>query len=328
MAKSPYTELPEPLKTLLPNMFSWYSKLDEATPSSWFVWTDKEARSYDLEICHNNLYYDVGGWDNLVTAVPKSDELSLEYLRMLIRGPFKSISDLIRLDRCGNNYYLHLLSLDKWPANVLMNFCIASRVPIEFDYLLSPWAQRCEKGFEPTLAWLLTYSYGVKQGTHEQFDYRAFEMARPGHLWLDPASSWTNILSGTFTKVSKSFKTHPHESRPTNVIWGHSSDYEDLVKMTDEQIAEFYSKPIQVLEAPSKPEPKVNVKKYFQLGQPPQPDEHWGMPVPIANPALEIAQQQPWPVLPVWNMIMHPEHEGPNNEPENNDEWFPEENDD
>lgn len=277
MAKSPYAELPEPLKSNLPALFASYPDLCETSPSSWFVWTDGKSKEHISSVCHAAMCYDGNGWDDMITAVPKDDELSLEYLRMLIRGPFRSMSDLIKLDRVGKNYFLHIMSLGKWPANVLMNFCIASRIPIEFHFMLSNWYARCEKGFDPTLAWLLTYSYGTKFGEKKQFDYRSFDIAHPGHMWIDPASNWTNILYGTFERPSRAFKTHPHDARPTNVIWGKSKDYGRLMTMTDDEIASFYTRPIQVIEPPPPPPPKVVKKKQIYINpfaQPaPQPEQ-------------------------------------------------------
>jgi hypothetical protein len=227
------------------------------------MWTKDKVLTHYHEICHANMYYEVPGFDELVTAVPKNDAISLEYLRMLIRGPFRSMAHLIKLDRVHNQYYLHCLNLGQWPANVLMNFCIASRVPIECGFLLEPWAKRCDLGFEPVLAFLLTYSYG---GTNKgnlipQYDSRTFAFPRPGHLWLDPASDWRAILSGVMVKQSVSYKQRPAACRPTNIIWGHSSDYMIIKKMTDEQIAEFYTQPIQVYKQPEVPVPKVKFNK-------------------------------------------------------------------
>lgn len=223
--------------------------------------------AHNIDICHAQMCYDGEGWNDMITAVPKHDELSLEYLRMLVRGPFRSMSDLIKIDRIKDNYYLHLMSLDKWPANVLMNFCIASRTPIEFDFLLSNWAKRCEAGFEPTLAFLLTYSYGYDPYSKKQHTGRSFNMHRSGHMWLDPASKWSNILNGLFEGASKPFKTHPQSSRPTNIIWGHCADYTALQKMTDDEIAAFYTQPVQILEPPPKPiiYPKMKKPVYHAM---------------------------------------------------------------
>lgn len=280
MAKSPYADVPEPLKSHLPAMFASYPSLCVSTPSSWVVWNKDTSRAYSSIVCHSKMRYETLNFDELVTAVPNNAEVALEYLRMLIRGPFRSMSDLIKLDRVGTNYYLHCLHLDKWPANVLMNFCIASRVPIEFKHMLEPWAKYCGAGYDPVLAFLLVYSYG----DDTIYKVRNFGQCRGGHLWLDPSSSWLNVLNGTMEAKSSSYKTNPSQSLPTNKIWGHSKDYTTLMTMTDEQIAEFYNVPIQVYEKPA-PTKKALFNKIPPYGQ------HVG--VLLQNPAVEVMQGAP-----------------------------------
>lgn len=252
MAKALLNDLPVDLpKKTLESMFTTYPKLNLSHPTSYVLWSGEKIKTHLSEICHASMRYEKDNWDQLVTAVPKSDQLSLEYLRMLIRGPFRSMAHLIRLDRVKDNYYIHCMSLDLWPANVLFNFCIASRIPIEFDYFLKPWATRCEAGFDATLAFLLTYSYGKTP----KDKVRSFYNDRVGHLWLDPASSWTNILHGEFINPSAPFKTNPNGVTPTNCIWGISEDYKKLKTMSDEEVAEFYEVPIRIAELP--PQPKA-----------------------------------------------------------------------
>lgn len=243
-------------------MFASYPKLGPPSPSSYIMWSKENATAVNGAVCHSKMPLLSLAYDNLVTAVPNNSEIALEYIRMLIRGPFRSMSDLIRLDRVGTNYYLHCLNIGIWPANVLMNFCIASRVPIEFKHFLEPWAKRCDAGYDPILAFLLTYSYG---DSGPVFDYkyntdgeRTFSVQRPGHLWFDPASNWLNIMHGVIEKPSVSYRTRPYACLPTNIIWGHSGDYQKLKTMSDEEIAEFYETPIKIYEKPEPPAPKVN----------------------------------------------------------------------
>lgn len=277
MAKSPYAELPEPLKSQLPIMFSSYPFLKEINPSSWFVWNDHSYKNYTTKVCHSDMRWLDTGFDELITAVPNSSEIDLEYIRMLIRGPFRSFSDLIKLERVKSIYYLHCLALDKWPANVLMNFCIASRVPIEFEYFIPPWAERCNAGFDPTLAYLLTCSYGSTRNK-TQFPTRTFDIHRSNHMWFDPASKWSNILNGIIEEPSVSYKEKPAAATPTNIIWGRCNDYSKLMLMTDKEIAEFYTQPIQVYEPPKQPK-QVAPKKFnpyqviqeMQVGAAPPP---------------------------------------------------------
>lgn len=320
MAKSPYTDIPEPLKSRLPAMFSSYPNLDSHTPSSWFVFTYDKVIAHNAGPCHADLQHDGQGWNELVTAVPNNSEVALEYLRMLIRGPFRSMSDLIKLDRIKDTYYLHCLNLAKWPANVLMNFCIASRVPIEFKYLLEGWAERCEAGFDPTLAFLLTYSYGTGNGWSKSSTSRTFQHYRGGHLWLDPASDWSNILNGVMERTSLPFKTNPGTCRPTNIIWGHSSDYMKLQDMSDKEIAAFYAQPIAVYEKPAPPKPIQMYKlKPFNVQEAQAQAVQFLQELPVA------AQQAGWAQIHAEIVIPPPpQHDGLPNAPEDevDDEFF------
>jgi len=309
-AKNPLSLLPDGVvKANLPEFFKSYPSLCAASPSSWFAWSidEKKVIAHNNHVCHANLCYDGPGFDELITAVPYSDELSLEYIRMLIRGPFRSVSDLIRLERLGNKYFLRCLNLDRWPGNVLMNFCIATRVTIEHRFILEPWGERCEKGFDPVLAFLLTYSYGSSRGyngcaciigTHRSFDHW-----RTAHFWLDPSSNWSNILQGNMVGLSKSFKIAPEDSRPTNCIWGVCKDYIKLKAMTDDEIAAFYTMPVQKLEAPepmplSKTAPKKKPVPFlyqFPAGQ--FNPNIWPQPMPQFNAQLQqpIHDEEPIP---------------------------------
>jgi len=300
------------LKDNLPPLFKSYPGLNNAHPSSWLVWNAEGKNELMVKApCHAHMHYQKG-YDDLVTAVPASDTVSLEYLRMLIHGPFKGFSDLISLNKT-DDYYLHLTNLNKWPANVIYNFCIASRVPIEKQNLLEYWYELVKVGFEPTLAFLLSYSTNGKK-----FDgHRSFVPL--GHYWHDSSSNWSSIIKGDMVKMSKSFKTSPEATKPTNCIWGASSDHIKLRTMSDEQVSEFYKIPIQV-PAKDPPKPIITKKKLavaqalHQLLQdpalagiaaappPPQPQIFqfdWGNPPEPADFAFAAAvpDQPPQPVI-------------------------------
>ena len=246
------------LKDNLPTLFESYPRLNDVQPSSWLVWNAEGKNELKVKgPCHAHMYYQKG-YDDFVTAVPVSDVISLEYLRMLINGPFKGFSDLISLNKT-DDYYLHLTNLNKWPANVIYNFCVASRTPLEHKELLEHWYELVKVGFEPTLAFLLSYSNRGKKFEGERSFYPY------GHYWHDSSSNWLSIIKGDMTKMSGSFKTNPEQVRPTNCIWGSSKDHLQLRSMSDEEISEFYKIPIDV---PAKDPPKPAVlKKKFAASQ-------------------------------------------------------------
>lgn len=185
----------------------------------------------------------------LITAVPKTDERSLTYQRMLMHGPFKAFSDLISLECVDGNYFFLLSELDKWPANVLYNFCIATRVPIEISHLLPQFGALIEKGYDPTLAFLLSYSCnGVPFKEERSYPYNR------GHFWFDTSSDWTRILSGDMTEMSVPYSKKPSACSPTNKIWGNSDKHLKIMKMPDEKVAELFELPVKI--APPPPGPK------------------------------------------------------------------------
>lgn len=221
-----------------------YPSLSKAVPSSWFTWRDDNGlfNPHYNQICHALMVHDGPGWDGLITAVAKSDAISLDYQRMLIHGPFRGFSDLITLEKFGKDqYYIECSDLDKWPANVLYNYCIATRLPTEFSGYLLHFAKLLEKGYDPTLAFMLSW-------TKPSSGDRRRNYSRTEHFWLDSASDWSLLLSGnmSMTKVTKdSFKKRPSGARPCNVIWGHSDDYEKLMFMLDEDVKDKYFPPVQ-----------------------------------------------------------------------------------
>lgn len=237
MAKT-IQKLPDNVIEVLPALFQTYPKLNQSTPSSWIVWkNDGEVKQRYSAICHASMATDGPGWDELITAVPQSNSISLGYQRMLINGPFRAFSDLISLSKSEDFYYLHCSKLDKWPANVLFNYCIATRLPIEWNHYLPLFNELVEKGFDQTLAFLLSYATRGKGETEWNFPFH-------GHMWLDAASDWTRVLSGDMTKLSTSFKERPQGCRPCNAIWGHSEAHNEFRGKTFEEVAEFFNVPI------------------------------------------------------------------------------------
>lgn len=183
-------------------------------------------------------YYAVNKWDSLITAVPKATPADLAYLSMLINGPFRCVSDQISLvqDHDTGHYYLECTDLDKWPANLLFNFCIASRAPIEFPNILTYWADLVAKGYDQTLAYLIASSNDGKPLTelNRAWNYN-------NHCWFDSTSDWRRILKGEPERLSTfSFRKSPGSVAPCNVIWGRSNDFITLLKSSDEEIAAFF----------------------------------------------------------------------------------------
>jgi hypothetical protein len=298
----------------LPQFFSAYPKLKNGHPSLWFAWSDCGKLTYysGAEICHASMGYMKSGFDHLVTAVPKTSEVSLDYLRMLIRGPFRAYSHLIHLKQSGDKYYFQCDNLAEWPANVLYNFCIATRIPIEHEGYLTPWKKLCDDGYDSTLAFLLAWRDNLNAPGVKGY-------ANQNHLWVDTSSDWSLVVSGQMVKTSTSFKDKPLATRPTNCIWGYCPDAaRELAKMSPVEIAAKLNLPIvkpEPIPEPPKPKPKKKFPAGLYQGQVAaaqnyaeyinfvhaQPQAAPVEPAPVANPGIGG-----WELPPGWGQAPMP----------------------
>ena len=144
------------------------------------------------------------------------------------------MSDLISLVKIKDQYYLQCSDLEKWPAPLLFNFCVASRVPIEFYDQMNHWSSLVQEGYPEVLAFLLSHSCNGKG-----FKY-ARGFPEHGHHWFDPSSDWLRIIEGKPDLGGYRYSKHPAEVTPSNVIWGVSEDYKVIAKMTNVEAAEFF----------------------------------------------------------------------------------------
>lgn len=229
------TNIPPALN--LKELIASYPKLSPDSPSSWFVWSDNPdipAKSYTAMICHADMRYTKAGYDYLVTAVPKADKASLQYLRMLIHGPFKAFSDLISLVRTKEGWYIQCSELKKWPSPVLFNFCIASRVPYEFEGQLTGWFELLDEGYPEVLAFLLSHSVGGGKFKHRR------HYPEHGHYWFDPSSDWKKIINGSPNLDGLKYHQFPHAVTPSNAIWGKSDDCYVIRNLDNTKAAEHF----------------------------------------------------------------------------------------
>jgi hypothetical protein len=272
----PVGDIPEQHLT---DLLASYPDLTKTYPSSWLLWNEKGKYKLHLkEVCHANMRDQDGpGWDDLISAVPRSDKKSLAYQRMLIHGPFKAFSDLVQLRNYPliakdeakdklvrtDRWYYHFTNLEDWPANVLYNFVIASRIPMEKQEWLAQWAKNVETGFNPTLAFLLSFSTNGKAYAGKRFDHWV-----SNHNWFDNLSNWSSIINGDMIKMSASFKVKPSACAPCNIIWGHDAATQKFAQMTDEEVSQHLGLPIEPPAAdPPKPaaRPKHGAKFYGNM---------------------------------------------------------------
>lgn len=179
-------------------------------------------------------YHEANTYDQLLTAVPCDQALDLAYITFLIDGPFRAFRDRIFLEQHEDKYYLRCDKLDTWPANVLFNFCIATRTPIEFPHVVKAWGQLAQAGVNEALAIILASKftflklgsgYNRKRDVPEgdPWDWKLDQFEGPlGHFWFDPVSKWTTLINGLplIAEYSRDYRSRPPEVTPTNKIWG------------------------------------------------------------------------------------------------------------
>lgn len=198
-------------------------------------------------------------YDQLITAVPRVQPLDIAYLQYLIDHPFKSFKDRISLETVEvegeQKYYLRLTKLDTWPANVTFNFCIASRIPIEYPGFIKSWGKAVANGVHPGLAFLVVsricwVGWGIptkEPKGNNPWNWKLDTLQCPGgHFWFDSVANWENVLSGKMVaeKFAKPYKGKPNGCRPSNVIWGMESRDNKLVGMTLSELSNLYGLPM------------------------------------------------------------------------------------
>lgn len=240
----------------LNELFKTYQTMDRCRPSSWIVYTDdwEKHRSYLHQVCHATMqdHDNNKGHDHLITGVPKSSDLDIRYIQFLIDGPFRAFSDNIALEKLDKNYFLRCTNLSKWPSNVIYNFCVASRVPIEHSSMLEPWKTLLDEGYDPTLAFLVAQCQDPNISSINNMWYKkpnAISYRNFNHFWFDPGSNWANIINGEMDPkgVSKGFyKVSPEKCRPCNSIWGTWTQEQraKINKLTIDELSDFFELPI------------------------------------------------------------------------------------
>lgn len=291
-----------PEMLLIKEVVSTQKELAMGNPSSWVLFSNDMTHTHaDIKyVCHARMNYQSSGlYDQLVTAAPfTGNPFNLRYYQWLIEGPFQAFSDKITLEVFPDtkDYYLRCTDLDKWPANILYNFCIASRFPIEFKDVISRWSLFLEAGVDPSVGFLSAAFSGDKKICKDPWNFNPGDPSFEGnsnHFWFDMTASWPKFVSGEFHQdaVSKeTFKEKPSASRPCNGIWGHTPGPQQLklLKQSVREICAELGLPVEpkVIKPPAY---KVKFNKFPpNILHEPQPD-----PAPPLNAQpLGFAQWQ------------------------------------
>lgn len=266
---------------LVEKMLSTYRNLSSGHPSSFFTATKDftKTRTEWTYVCHAPLARWTQGHDVLFTACPCAKELDLAYIQWLINGPFRGFSDKISLVQHATGlYYLKVDELDKWPANVLYSFCIATRMPMEHHMYLERWAVFKDAGIDPSLAFLLAInSITLDDPPTAPWDYKVrganMGVGNYNHHWFDTKLSWARVINGDVIAdlaPAKSFKVNPQFCKPCNQIWYGKSpqaEFTALLKKDVSELCDIFGLPgkevpvIMELKAPRKRGSKIAIEE-------------------------------------------------------------------
>lgn len=298
-------QTPKKERDLALNLVKTYPHIQKNSPSCWVMFNNDftEIAEEYLQVCHAKMACNpgysgygikLGVYDQLLTAVPNSSELALDYLTWLIKGPFRSIKDHVHLktlkDETGTTYhYVHVTGLDVIPSNVVYNFCIATRTPIEWVAILEAWDKMVNAGVTRPLA-LLIAPYVDKvtrmsksdvmfqQGVQSPLNWELkFSYPETGHYWLDEQSDWTRVILGDpdYSKFARPYKESHLGARPCNIIWGKGDRkfFESLKNKTVKEVVAMFAPKTEEPEIPPELKPVALMDEDFDDFEPEYFDE-------------------------------------------------------
>lgn len=184
------------------------------TPTFYVLWgvDGKNTSSHYNEACHASLMNQKGGvYDELVTRTGPTTPQNQTYLQGLLNGPFKNFAQYVTL----HDGYLHVQQLDKWPAKVLFNFCIATRLGMEYPSIVEKLDQA-----DPIKDLVEKMSAGKSDFPFNFNSNHLFFSFEHGY-WNQHPSDPGRILSGDMNidPAASTYKQYPRYCRPCNTIW-------------------------------------------------------------------------------------------------------------
>jgi hypothetical protein len=195
------------------------------------------------DICHSDLCpWDGDEWaktyDQLITSYPAEQAVDLMFFDFMKNVMYKKWSKAIHLEYYNNVPYIRV-DLKKIPANVLYNFCICSRTIVEWREYLDVWQKLCACGIDPRFAFAVCRC-DVDVSKSGFLDQKIKDVGSDKEHWpvYLSASLERLCVSGPDHAKCPSWWRAPHESKPTNIIWGETKD---LRKLAGKTIREFWN---------------------------------------------------------------------------------------
>lgn len=195
-----------------------------------------------MGVCHAELQYSVIGnkCDQIITSYPVKRDLEIRFFNFMADILYQSWGQYFHLEyRTDGQPYIRISDLDKIPAKIVMNFCICSRIPMEFSRYLTSWGELVDQGLHPSFA-LATCRLGTTN-----LDRVIYNTGRQDadHWPLWPGVSLKRLLitGPDFRNYSAaSFKSKPSLCCPTNTIWGETTN--DLRELQGSTLRVFWEK--------------------------------------------------------------------------------------
>lgn len=191
------------------------------SPCSTVFFDDTGSRESLIDACHSSVQLSYTKYNNLVTSLPNSTPIDLAYYQMLLDIPFKNFTNHFSIEKTEDGHYYALVrDIPKIPPQVLYNFVIATRTPVEWSfYWFEKWSKLCKAGVNPMLAFILSTNKlsGTKGNDPLVWTFKD-RSGSDWHFWFDKNVDWSNLLTASVT-------LHTYGCTPCNTIWG-SNNYE------------------------------------------------------------------------------------------------------
>lgn len=230
------------LADLVKTVVDSYPRLNKTSCCSYGVISDDgiHSKSNILHVCHFQLPMSAyNTYDQLITSYPVKDEVDLKFFNFMKNYLYKKWTSYILLEQTEDDkYYIRVTNLSEFPANVLYNLCICSRIIVERPQYLQFWDELVTLGVNNALAFALCRCT-LQCPDKPLLDRTIDTIGNDNHHWpFYTRLNLANLIANDLVDVSKDYKLDPRKCIPTNTIWG---DHHHLRSAIGKTLREFCS---------------------------------------------------------------------------------------
>lgn len=194
-----------------------------------------------LHVCHARLTLSIHSeYDQLLTSFPVKDDVDLKFFDFMKNVLYRKWSKYIHLEQTKDEkFYIRIDRLSEVPANIVMNFCICSRIVVERRWVLNNWHKLVLKGVHPSFA--LAVCRCSADFEKEDFLDQTIKSAGSDfeHWPFYLVADMNLLITADPINISSNFKSSPGAALPTNVLWGDAKSLRGLLGST---LREFWIK--------------------------------------------------------------------------------------